>query len=698
MAVGSNTASLSGLSRNSDVLLAVGVISVLMIMVVPLPEILMDLLLALSITLGVLILFVALFTANALEFSSFPTVLLIATLFRLSLNVASTRLILLNGNKGYDAAGTVIKSFGEFVVGGNQIVGIIVFLILVLINFVVITKGAGRIAEVAARFTLDAMPGKQMAIDADLNAGLIDETQARERRQYVQRESDFYGAMDGASKFVRGDAIAGLIITTINILGGLLIGVTQFGMSSGDAFETYATLTIGDGLVSQIPALIISIAAGIAVTKASAENKLSVDLGKQVFSNAQALNVSAALLLAFAIIPGLPVLPFLTLGIITGGLAFFARQDNFRNQQAEEAQAQLKLQQEIEEEPENIESLLPIDLLGLELGYGLIPLVDEEQDGELLKRIKAIRRQMATDYGYVVPPMHIKDNLELSPGEYSITIKGIEVARAELMVGHFMAMKTGEVDEEISGVDTVEPAFGLPAIWITSEDEERAQFAGYTVVDLPTVLATHITEILKNHSFEFLGRQETQKLLDTFGQSNPKVIEELVPGQLNLGVVQKVLQNLLREQVSIRDLHTILETLADVANLTKDPDLLTEHVRQALSRQLTRQYQTPDGMLPLITMSQELENQVASSIQDTGHGSYLGLNPNMAQLIINNTEALIEQFELNNYQPLLLCSPLIRPHVKKLLERFIPNLVVLSHNEVAPDVRIEALGVVELNN
>lgn len=669
----------------------------LMIIVVPLPEIILDLLLAMSITLGLLILFVSLFTANALEFSSFPTVLLISTLFRLSLNIASTRLILLNGNKGLDAAGSVIKSFGEFVVGGNQIVGIIIFLILVIINFVVITKGATRIAEVAARFTLDAMPGKQMAIDADLNAGLIDETQARNRRQTIQRESDFYGAMDGASKFVRGDAIAGLIITFINILGGLLVGITQYGMTSGDAFETYSILTIGDGLVSQIPSLIISIAAGIAVTKASAENKLSVDLSEQIFRNTQALYVSSAILVAFGLIPGLPTVPFLLLSAMTFGLAYAAKQSAARLAIAEQEATQIQLQQEIEEEPENIESLLPIDLLGLELGYGLIPLVDEEQDGELLKRIKAIRRQMATDYGYVVPPMHIKDNLELSPGEYSITIKGIEVARAELMVGHFLAMKTGDVDEDIHGVDTVEPAFGLPAIWISADDEERAQFAGYTVVDLPTVLATHITEVLKNHAHEFLGRQETQKLLDTFGQSNPKVVEELVPGQLNLGIVQKVLQNLLREQVSIRDLHTVLETLADVSNLTKDPDLLTEHVRQALSRQLTRQYQTPDGTLPLITMSQELENQIASAIQDTGHGTYLGLNPNMAQLIINSTEALIEQFEINNYQPVLLCSPLIRPHVKKLLERFIPNLVVLSHNEVSPDVRIEALGVVELN-
>ena len=687
---------LNNVIKNSDVALAGGVIGMLLIMVVPLPEIILDLMIALSISIAVLILFVSLFTGSALEFSSFPSVLLIATLFRLSINIASTRLILLEGHQGAGAAGSIINAFGEFVVGGNQIVGIIVFLILVIINFVVITKGTGRIAEVAARFTLDAMPGKQMAIDADLNAGLVDDSEARTRRRVIQRESDYFGALDGASKFVRGDAIAGLLITAINILGGLLVGVTQYSMSAGDAFDSYATLTIGDGLVSQIPALIISVAAGIAVTKASSESKLSIDLHNQIFSNVQALYVVAAVLFAFALIPGLPVVPFMLLAIVTFFLAQASKRNNERFATEEQEAEQLRIQQEISEEPEDIASLLPIDILGLELGYGLIPLVDEEQDGELLKRIKAIRRQIAMDYGYIVPPLHIKDNLELSPGEYSITIKGIEVARSEMMVGHFLAMKTGDVDEEIPGVDTVEPAFGLPAVWIAAEDEERAQFSGYTVVDLPTVLATHITEILKNHAFEFIGRQEAQKLLDSHSQTEPKVVEELVPNVVTLGIVQKVLQNLLKEQVSIRDLHTILETLADVGNLTKDADLLTEHVRQALSRQITRQYQTPDGLLPLITMNQELENQVAGAIQDSGQGAYLGLNPNVAQAIINGLDEKMEQFSFNNYQPLLLCSPLIRPHMKKLVERFIPNLVVLSHNEVAQDVRIEALGVVDI--
>ncbi|MBF0286697.1 MAG: flagellar biosynthesis protein FlhA [SAR324 cluster bacterium] len=695
MAASQTKLSVGRLTRNSDLLLAAGVIGILLIMVLPLPELMIDLLLAMSITLAVLILFVALFTTTALDFSSFPTILLISTLFRLSLNVASTRLILLNGNQGPNAAGSVIKAFGEFVAGGNQIVGIIIFLILVLINFVVITKGAGRIAEVAARFTLDAMPGKQMAIDADLNAGLVDEQQAKERRTLVQRESDFYGAMDGASKFVRGDSIAGLIISAINIIGGLLVGTTQFGMSAADAFGTYAILTIGDGLVSQIPALIISVGAGIVVTKASAENKLSIDLQKQMFNNVQALFVASMVLLAFAMVPGLPTVPFLMLSLATGALAYSAKQHNQRVTQEEQLQVAQEEQQKIDEEPEDIASLLPIDMFGLELGYGLIPLVDEEQDGELLKRVKSIRRQVALDFGFIVPPMHIKDNLELAPGEYSITIKGIEVGRSELMVGQYMAMKTGDVDEEIAGVDTVEPAFGLPAMWISPEDEERAQFAGYTVVDIPTVLATHITEILKSQAYEFLGRQETQRLLDNFAQNEPKVVEELIPNLLPLGAAQKVLQNLLREQVSIRDLHTILETLADMAPLTKDPDLLTEYVRQSMSRPITRQYQTADGLLPLTTMSQEIEDQIAQAIQDTGHGTYLGLDPELAQAIINKTEGLMEMFAINSYQPILLCSPLIRPHVKRLTERFIPNLVVLSHNEISPDVRIESLGIVE---
>ncbi|MCH8842608.1 MAG: flagellar biosynthesis protein FlhA [SAR324 cluster bacterium] len=681
-------------SRNTDFLLAISVISIIMVLVLPLPPLVLDLLLSLSIAVSILILFIALFTVQPLDFSSFPSVLLISTLFRLSLNVASTRLILGNGHEGLGAAGTVIQAFGGFVVGGNYVVGIIIFLIIVTINFVVITKGAGRIAEVAARFTLDAMPGKQMAIDADLNAGIVDDKEAKYRRRKIQQEADFYGAMDGASKFVRGDAIAGLIITGVNIVGGLVIGVFQFDMDISSALDTYTVLTVGDGLVSSIPALIVSVAAGIAVTKASVEQALSEDLKKQILENNRALAMVAMVLFGFAIIPGMPTFPLLSVSAFFGLSSYLIHRNRKLATKQKTEDSALAAQKELEEAPEDIESLLPIDMLGLELGYGMIPLVDSEQDGELLERIKSIRRQVAMDMGFIVPPIHIKDNLELPPGGYSIIVKGVEVGRGELMVDHFLAMKTGDVEEEVTGIETIEPAFGLPALWIIPEDQERAQFAGYTVVDIPTVLATHLTEIIRRHAPEFLGRQETQRLMDNFAKTEPKVVEELVPDLLPLGVVQKVMQNLLRERVSVRDLHTVLETLADMGNMTKESDLLTEYVRQNLSRTITRQYQTPDGMLPLVSLSQEYEEQLANAIQSTPQGTYLGLDPEIAQTIIQNIESQMERFSVFNYQPILLCSPLIRPHVKKLTERFIPNLVVLSHNEISHDVRIESLGIV----
>ena len=548
--------------------------------------------------------------------------------------------------------------------------------------------------EVGARFTLDAMPGKQMAIDADLNAGIIEEKEARRRRAQIQQEADFYGAMDGASKFVRGDAIAGLIITSVNIVGGLVIGVLQHGMDINSAIETYTVLTVGDGLVSSIPALIVSVAAGIAVTKASVEQALSQELKAQVLGNHRALSIVSAVLLGFAIMPGMPTLPMLTVSLVMGGLAYTILRNRARDSVREQEETALKAQKEADAAPEDIEGLLPIDMLGWELGYGLIPLVDKEQDGEMLERIKSIRRQVAMDMGFIVPPIHIKDNLELPPGGYSIIIKGVEVGRGELTIDHLLAMKTGDVEEDVPGIETIEPAFGLPAIWITPDEQERAQFAGYTVVDIPTVLATHMTEVVRRHAPEFLGRQETQRLLDNFAKSEPKVVEELVPAILPLGTVQKVLQNLLRERVSVRDLHTVLETLADMGALTKDADLLTEYVRQSMARTITRQYQTSDGMLPLVSLSQEYEEQLAHAIQSTPQGTYLGLDPQIAQTIIQNVEAQLERFAVFNYQPILLCSPLIRPHVKKLTERFVPNLVVLSHNEISHDVRIESLGIV----
>jgi len=681
---------------NPDIALALSMIGILAVMILPMPPFLLDILFALNITISVLILFVALYSIKPLEFSVFPSVLLVTTIFRLSLNVASTRLILTNGSKGMSAAGGVIQAFGGFVVGGNYLIGIIIFLILVLINFIVITKGAGRIAEVAARFTLDAMPGKQMAIDADLNAGIIDETEAKQRRTEIQRESDFFGSMDGANKFVRGDAIAGLIITAINIIGGLILGVLFYNMTLTNAATTFTSLTIGDGLVSQIPALVISISSAIIVSKTGAEHSLGSDFSRQILGNPLAIGLASLTLIVFSLVPGMPKPTFILLG---GLLAFFAWQGFQKKKENEQQQVVEQEIQEAEEEKESSEEiadLLPIDILGLELGYALIPLVDPEQDGELLERVKAIRRQIALDLGFVVPPVHIKDNLQLEPGAYSIVIKGIEVGKGEMMMDHYLAMKAGDVEEEIDGLETVEPAFGLPAVWISEDDRENAQIAGYTVVDVPTVVSTHLTEIVKTQAPEFLGRQEVQRLMDKVAESEPKIVEELIPDLLGLGIIQRVLQNLLRENVSIRDMNTILETLADTAHYTKVPDVLTEYARETLSRSISRQYQTDDGVIPVMTLDEEIENAIAEAIQDTGQGSYLGINPQVGELIIHSIENSLETFAMFNYQPLILCSPVVRPHLKKLTERSVSNLVVLSHNEISQDVRIESLGTVVL--
>ena len=680
---------------NADISLALGVVVILGVMILPLPPAMLDVLFAINITFSVLILFVALYSVKPLDFSAFPSVLLVATLFRLSLNIASTRAILQNGKEGPAAAGHVIKAFGGFVVGGNYLIGIIIFLIFVLINFIVISKGAGRIAEVAARFTLDAMPGKQMAIDADLNAGIIDEPVAQSRRREIQRESDFFGAMDGASKFVRGDAIAGLIITAINIIGGLILGVMFYNMGIGNAAQTFTSLTIGDGLVSQIPSIIISIAAGIVITKAGAQNRLGVDLGLQLFGNPPALLLASGTLFVFALVPGMPKATFMILSAVVGFLGWQGLEKSKKQaRRAETQEVEQQAADAVTESSDDIAELLPIDTLGLELGYALIPLVDSEQDGELLERVKAIRRQIALDLGFIVPPVHIKDNLQLEPGAYSLTIKGIEVGKGEMMMDHYLAMQAGEVDMEIDGLATTEPAFGLPAIWISDDDQENAQIAGYTVVDIPTVISTHVTEIIKSHAHEFLGRQETQKLLDKVAESEPKLIEELVPDLLGLGIVQRVLQNLLKENVSIRDMNTILETLADTAQYTKQPEMLVEHVRESLARNITRQYQNEEGILPVMTMDQDIENKLAESIQDTGQGSYLGIDPESAEKIMIAIENGIEGFTMFNYQPVILCSPMVRIHLKKLMERSVPNLVVLSHNEIVTDIKIESLGTI----
>ena len=689
------TAGIPALTNNSDVLMALSVVGMLVVMVIPIPTLLLDVFLSFNITFSIVVLLVAMYTLKALDFSVFPSLLLITTLLRLSLNVASTRLILLHGNEGTAAAGQVIKAFGSFVVGGNYVVGLVVFLILVVINFVVITKGATRIAEVAARFTLDAMPGKQMSIDADLNAGLITDVEARQRRSEISRESDFYGAMDGASKFVRGDAIAGIVITLINIVGGLVIGVLQQGMSLASAAQNYTLLTIGDGLVSQIPALIVSTGAGMVVTQAASDSHLGSDMISQLTRHPRAVAIASGVLIFFGFIPGLPTLPFIMLGCLAGGLAY----TTFENQKTilvkeEEGQEAVDQGRSLE----RVEELLPLDLLELEVGYGLIPLVDKEQGGELLERVKSIRRQFALEMGVIVPPMHIRDNLQLKPNQYSVIIKGVEIAGGELMPGYYLAMNPGDVKAEIEGIPTKEPAFGIPALWIGEQDKEKAQIAGYTVVDLSTMIATHISEVLKAHAYELIGRQEVQSLLDTLSVNHPKVIEELIPNLLSLGGVQKVLQNLLKEHVSVRDLLTVVETLADYAPITKNLDILTEYVRQRLSRSITKLYETPEGELALMTLDTEIEEVISNAVQHTEHESYLSLEPALAQNIISQLTRSIEKFTSKNYQPLILCSPGVRPQLKRLTERFLPTLVVLSHNEIDKRAKLKSLGVVSLSN
>lgn len=681
---------------SSSLVVAVGVVGILMIMIMPLPTLILDLLLSLGITISLVILLMAMYNTNPLDFSAFPSLLLLTTLYRLSLNIASTRLILLHGHEGPGAVGKVIQSFGNFVVGGSFAVGLIIFLIMVLINFIVITKGSGRIAEVAARFTLDAMPGKQMAIDADLNAGLINEEMAKKRRAEIGMQSEFYGAMDGASKFVRGEAIASIVIMVINILGGLFIGVLLQKMDIAQAAETYTLLTIGDGLVSQIPSLIISTSAGIIVSRAASDDSMGRELTKQFGKQPQALAVSSGIIMLFGLIPGLPHLPFLVLGAAMGGLAWTAFQYNASQKEEEDLAASKKEQGPLPGSPETVESLLPLDTLELEVGYGLIPLVDENQEGDLLERIRGIRRQFAMDMGLIVPPLHVRDNLQIRPDEYVLLLKGVEIARGELMMGYFLAMDSGVAKREIEGIPTEEPAFKLPALWIAENKRDEAQLAGYTVVDPSTVVATHLTEILRSHADELLGRQDAQKLLDNLSRTHPKVVEELVPSLLPLGNVQKVLQNLLRERVSIRDLLTICETLADFAPMGKDPDILTEYVRQKLARSIVSTMTDDEGTLAVLTLATKIEDTIRESVQTTEKGSFLALDPNMGQKIIEAIQSSIEKISADGYQPIIISSPIVRRHLRKLIERFMPQVVVLSHNELSSQSKIKSLGTVKI--
>jgi flagellar biosynthesis protein FlhA len=682
-------------AKQGDVLLAGGVVTILFVMLIPLPTMFLDFMLTVSISLGLVVLITSMFMTSPLEFSIFPSLLLVTTLLRLALNVATTRAILLHGDEGTSAAGSVIQSFGEFVVGGNYVIGIVIFMILYILNKTVIVTGTTRIAEVAARFTLDAMPGKQMAVEADLNAGLIDEAEANEKREHMRREADFYGAMDGAGKFVSGDVKAGLMITGVNIVGGFLIGVIQKDMGWMDAAQTYTLLTIGDGLVATIPSLIISTSAGIIVSRAAAEAKMGEEFIGQLSYHHRALKLVSGILLIFAIVPGMPTIPFMTLAAIVFGVSYLsAKQQNAFSDDTETVDSSSSAQ--TLDTPEEVQALLPLDQLELEVGYGLIPLVDEEQNGNLLSRIRSIRRQFALDMGVVVPSLHLRDNLQLKPGEYRVVIKGNPVAQAELLIDHFLAMDPGDAKHRIEGVDTVEPAFNLPAVWIPEAQKEEAMLAGYTVVDPSTVIATHLTEVFRRNLHEFLGRQETQELLDNLSKRAPKAVESLVPGVLSLGGCQKVLQSLVQENVSIRDLLTIVETLADYAPATQDPTQLTEFVRAKIGRTIVKPYLGEDGTLPIITLTPEIDEILGSAMRPAEQGGYLALEPGTAQAIIQAVNRATEDAMVADGQPVLLVAPQIRSQFAQLLTRFIPTLPVVSQAEIPADVKIQSAATVEL--
>jgi flagellar biosynthesis protein FlhA len=677
--------------KSSNTAMAVGVAGILLVMMIPMHPFVLDLLLSVSITLSMIILLLSVYVTRPLDFSVFPSTLLIATLLRLSLNVASTRLILLHGNEGTGAAGQVIKAFGAFVVGGNYVVGFIVFLVLVLINFIVITKGATRIAEVAARFTLDAMPGKQMSIDADLNAGVITDAEARTRRHEIEQESNFYGAMDGAGKFVRGDAIAGIVITMINILGGLIVGVLQRGMPVSDAARIYTLLTVGDGLITQIPALIVSTATGMLVSRSTASSDLGGEVGEQLFAQPKVLGMASVILLIFGLIPGMPKISFLVISFVLGVIAYTTFK---RLQKVEEVTEELPM--EAHEEP--LESLLSLDSLELEVGYSLVPLVDAGQGGELLERIKALRRQMTVEMGFVVPPIHIRDNLQIKPGEYIVKLKGVEAARGEIQMNHWLAITAGIEDVKIRGIEATEPAFGLPAVWVDEKEKESVQAKGFVVVDTATVITTHLTEIVKTHADELLGRQDVQSLLDSLAGSHPKVVEELVPSVVPLGTLQKVLQRLLREKISVRDLLTVLETLADYVPMTKNVDTLTGYVRQALARTITGEYKDTDGNITVVMVSPDIEDSINKSVQHTEYESFVAADPSLIQAVVNNLQGFVTSFTDKGLQPIVLCSPNVRIYLRKILEKFFPNIIILSHNEITREVNIKSLGMLAVQD
>ncbi len=678
----------SGLGRlmgQSDVMLAVAVVGIVAMMVIPLPATMLDILQVVNIALALTILLVSMYVTEPLEFSVFPSLLLITTLFRLGLNVSATRLILLNGG-----AGKVIEAFGNFVVGGNYVVGVVVFLILVVIQFVVITNGAGRIAEVAARFTLDAMPGKQMSIDADMNAGLITEQEARRRRRAIESEADFYGAMDGASKFVKGDAVAGIIIIVINIVGGFIIGVLQRGMSLMDSVQVFTLLTVGDGLVTQIPALLISTATGIVVTRSASESDLGTEMTSQVLGNPRVMGIVAGIMAAFGLVPSLPKLPFLGAAAVLGGVAWaMGRGQAAVEELPDEGPATETVDQEAPA------TLLQVDPMEVEIGYGLISLV-EQKPGGMLARVTAIRRQLAQDLGIVVPTVRIRDNLQLGPNSYVVKLRGVEIGRGELMVSRYLALGMGWEETPLDGVKASDPAFGLPAIWISEADRERAEGLGYTVVDSISVFSTHFTEIVKAFAPVILGRQDLQLLLDNAKVSHPAVMEELIPNILSAGELHRVLQNLLRERVSIRNMGTILEALAVEGRSSRDPDVLSEAVRRALGREICAQLKAADGSLHVITIGPEAEQLIANALQGSDRTAVVALEPGVAHRMLQQLGREIQRVSEAGYLPVILCSGRIRLPLKRLAERSMPNLVVLSFAEIPADFKVECEATVTL--
>ena len=667
-----------------DIVVALAIIGIVIIIIIPIPNILLSILLSLNIALSLLILLLSMYTKDVLEISIFPSLLLIATLFRLSLNISTTRGILTKAD-----AGKVVETFGNFVIQNDPVVGFIIFLIIVIIQFVVITKGAERVAEVSARFTLDAMPGKQMAIDADLNSGLITEQEAIKRRGDIQKYADFYGAMDGATKFVKGDAIAGIIITIINIVAGLAIGVSN-GIPFKEAMQRYTLLTVGDGLVSQIPALLISTATGLVVTRAASDSNLGQDLIEQLFgNNPTLLYIVGGLLIALGIFTPLPT--------IILGLLFVFLGYTMKKVVKEEVYEPVEEITEAEElrKPENVLDLLKVDDIEMELGYGLIPLAEVSQGGDLLDRVVMIRRQIAMELGLVVPVVRFRDNIQLNPNEYIIKIKGVQVAKGEVLFDHYLAMNPGTGEGEIDGIDTIEPAFGLPAKWIRESEREKAEIFGYTVVDPPSVIATHLTEIIKENAHELIGRQDVKLLIDNVSEEYPAVVDELVPNILTIGEIQKVLANLLKEQISIRDMVTILETLADYGTVTKDTDLLTEYIRQRLSGYITNKY-VENSALNVITLDSEVEEIIMKSINRTETGAYLALEPNIAQTILNNTFKTVQRLTNIGEQPIILTAPIVRLYFKRLTEQLTRDLIVLSYNEIEPTVEVQSVGMVSI--